>query len=167
MKKILIILGLSFLIFVGCSNPNPTVEKEEVITTHAWFAGDNSYLTFKDDLFIWYLEKEVTDDNFYQGSYTIYHGQEAIDYYVDSFSEIFDAQEAIDTSLAQAKANGLTEDNFIAMILHNQAATVDGEDREFEAYDSIYVGYYIEDEEGITLDFMNLSTGNRALFVSE
>lgn len=169
------------------------VNENIVIGNRFVVLNDDSEIQMDEDgSFIYYRTKEEYDGDYYKGTYEAYHGQEAVDKVV-SLEQYGITEEEIDRVIdstiesgyrlgdvsgqnsmfymlenytgekySNAETYDVDKDVFYCIILHNDILYMDGKEEEIE-HDTVYIGYYIE-EEGM-IDLLNIGTANSAVWV--
>lgn len=169
------------------------VNENIVIGNRFVVLNDDSEIQMDEDgSFIYYRTKEEYDGDYYKGTYEAYHGQEALDKVV-SLEQYGITEEEIDRVIdstiesgyrlgdvsgqnsmfymlenytgekySNAETYDVDKDVFYCIILHNDILYMDGKEEEIE-YDTVYIGYYIE-EEGM-IDLLNIGTANSAVWI--
>lgn len=169
------------------------VNENIVIGNRFVVLNDDSEIQMDEDgSFIYYRTKEEYDGDYYKGTYEAYHGQEALDKVV-SLEQYGITEEEIDRVIDSTIESGyrlgdvsgqnsmfymlenytgekysnvetydVDKDVFYCIILHNDILYMDGKEEEIE-HDTVYIGYYIE-EEGM-IDLLNIGTANSAVWV--
>lgn len=157
-------------------------DTENIITGNRFICLDDSEIQMKEDgSFIYYRTKEDYGGDYYQGTYEVYWGQEAVDKIV-SMEEYGLTEEELERTInankkgyhlgdisgknsiaymldeesySDAKTYDVSKDVFYCIILHNDILYMDGQTKEMNQ-DSIYIGYYVEEVK--TLDLLNIVT---------
>ena len=84
-------IGLLWILFalLGALTACTSEADSNPLAGTSWLASnDGSQWVFRDDgSFSWYRDKEVTDDYYYAGDYTVHCGEAAVDYLVDELSQ--------------------------------------------------------------------------------
>lgn len=169
------------------------VNENIVIGNRFVMLNDDSEIQMDEDgSFIYYRTKEEYDGDYYKGTYEAYHGQEALDKVV-SLEQYGITEEEIDRVIDSTIESGyrlgdvsgqnsmfymlenytgekysnvetydVDKDVFYCIILHNDILYMDGKEEEIE-HDTVYIGYYIE-EEGM-IDLLNIGTANSAVWI--
>lgn len=169
------------------------VNENIVIGNRFVVLNDDSEIQMDEDgSFIYYRTKEEYDGDYYKGTYEAYHGQEALDKVV-SLEQYGITEEEIDRVIdstiesgyrlgdvsgqnsmfymlenytgekySNAETYDVDKDVFYCIILHNDILYMDGKEEEIE-HDTVYIGYYIE-EEGM-IDLLNIGTANSAVWI--
>lgn len=169
------------------------VNENIVIGNRFVVLNDDSEIQMDEDgSFIYYRTKEEYDGDYYKGTYEAYHGQEALDKVV-SLEQYGITEEEIDRVIDSTIESGyrlgdvsgqnsmfymlenytgekysnvetydVDKDVFYCIILHNDILYMDGKEEEIE-HDTVYIGYYIE-EEGM-IDLLNIGTANSAVWI--
>ena len=169
------------------------VNENIVIGNRFVVLNDDSEIQMDEDgSFIYYRTKEEYDGDYYKGTYEAYHGQEALDKVV-SLEQYGITEEEIDRVIdstiesgyrlgdvsgqnsmfymlenytgekySNAETYDVDKDVFYCIILHNDILYMDGNEEEIE-HDTVYIGYYIE-EEGM-IDLLNIGTANSAVWI--
>lgn len=133
----------------------------DVVSGHSWEAPDESLLILDDDgTFKYYRDQDDFSDYYYEGTYEVYCGEDAVEYISEDLEEygvtekeqrdLFEGYEEYDI------------DNYYCMILTNEACYMDGENVLDETVVTPYFGFYIEDDDA--LDFANMNTANYYYF---
>lgn len=149
-------------------NSNSQMENKnnpkDMLTGKNMTARDGSLLQMKDDgTYIWYQKPEITDDNYYVGTYEIYFGENAISI-LDSMRQYgFTMQEQFDL-IERNKDIGLTKDDWYVMVQNVKERVVSGT-RKDSSDKFVYAGFY--HKEARVYDAVNCNTANYAVFTIE
>lgn len=136
-----------------------------ILAGTSWIAdNDGSQWVFDEDQsFHWYQTKEVTDDNYYAGTYEFHIGQDAIAYLTNELSEYGVTEEEIQKVIS---GNGeYTKDNFVCFSTTNQSFMIDGQEQLSNEMVTSYFGFLLKD--GTYLDIANMNTGTYYGFTKE
>lgn len=162
MRKIATVM-IAFVCLLGaCSSNDTSKETKDIISNITWYASDGSAMVLKDDTFAWYLDEDVQDDNVYKGTYDVYYGDDAIKYITTDLKDYGITEDELEDQFN--RNDNQSKENLCVFVLHNTSAIVDGEETEFDPYDTPYFGFYYEDDDRTTLDLANMNTGNYATF---
>lgn len=104
---------------------------------------DDSVIYFgEDQTFVWYLDDEEHEDNYYQGSYLTYRGVHARDVLVSEMTEYGVTDEELEEYFERNTGDDFySEENFTLLILQREYAIVDGSVVEEDLYDRHYMGF--------------------------
>lgn len=136
----------------------------EQIAGYSFTATDKSLIYFKSDkTFIWYRNKDNQTDNYYEGTYTVYKGDNALNYISESLTEYGltkDEQQKIITSRSTTEINA--KETYYNINLLNTKIVTNGIAQTINK--SIhYYGFLLKDQK--TLDFVNMQTASPVIFV--
>lgn len=138
------------------------IDSELNIRGYSYIGDDNSILSLNtNNEYIWYKDKETKNTNFYQGTYKILDGDEAISYIASNLEEY-----------------GLTEYNqyqniissnhsinqYYLIILNYEKIVIDGIEEQPTTLSSYFYGYYEEDN---YLDLTDISTNKKLGFTKK
>lgn len=177
MKKLLMTLLSSFCILtcVGCAQideDKTTVDTTQdevqdvgeitgVIAGHTLECDDGSSLQLKGDgSYVWYKDPGNTKNNYYEGTYSMYSGDDAVKAVADIEALGLSEKEQYKL-IEEHKEDGVTVDDWFLMIQHRSKKVVDGTTSE-DSDDIVYVGFYYDDLK--VYDALNCNTGNYAIF---
>ncbi len=152
-----VILVLGFLLSGCFSTSSDKKDKKKVrLDDTEWVSNpDLSCLSFEDDgEFRFYRDDDVRDDNYFEGEYDFYIGEDAIEYVTDDLEEYGLTKKEIDRFTEEEE----TRENFVCLVLHNESIIVDGEEVIDEPYDMPYYGFLEEDDDERTLTLVNMET---------
>lgn len=139
------------------------IDSELNIRGYSYIGDDNSILSLNtNNEYIWYKDKETKNTNFYQGTYKILDGDEAISYIASNLEEY-----------------GLTEYNqyqniissnhsinqYYLIILNYEKIVIDGIEEQPTTLSSYFYGYY--EEEDNYLDLTDISTNKKLGFTKK
>jgi hypothetical protein len=131
----------------------------------AWKTDDNSYMVYENNEDFKYYESEDNDGSYFEGTYDIYKGEEAVDYVtedLDSFGVTADELQRI------FDPNGDYDvKNFVCLVFHNEACYVDHEIYPGKPSDRPYYGWLIEKDSNLYLDIVDMKSGSSTLFVQK
>jgi hypothetical protein len=129
----------------------------------SYLAQDDSYLVLnKDKTFYWYIDKDNKKD-YYYGTYTVYRGENAIDYitkelYIFEISEEEQRQTIDNMDLKNAI------DHYYLINLSNEKLVLDKEETKMFK-DTRYYGFANENYD--EFDLLNLDADNYAVFIRD
>lgn len=136
----------------------------EQISGYSFTATDGSLIYFKPDkTFIWYKSKDNQMDNYYEGTYTVYKGENAIKYISESLTEYGltkDEQQKIIVSRSTTGINA--QESYYNINLLNTKIITNGVAQTINKT-THYYGFLLQDQK--TLDFANMQTANSVTFV--
>ena len=148
----LALLALLFLL-TACGGGNGSSKPFVAGTT--WTGSDQSYLIFgEDDSFAWYKDKDVTDDNYYKGTYEFYRGEEAMTYLTEDLSEYGVTKEEMEGVIDRADEYEL--EDLVCWTFHYTEIKIDGQDYSDKMDETSYYGFVLYDDS--YLDIANMST---------
>jgi hypothetical protein len=156
-----LILGM-LLSFAACSPdtattlPKATETPINVQTENSDIAGltwtvdaDGSEIRFFDDgTYIWYKNADVTNDNYYTGTFKLIRNEDAIVYLVKNYADYDLTEKGIrDEIAADVEAYGeRTMENYICLVLEHKLMVAGGAETELnEDFAVPHRGYYFED----------------------
>lgn len=164
-KKFAVLLLLAVLCcLAACSSQQAD---SDPLAGTSWLAdNDGSQWVFREDgSFSWYRDKEVTDDYYYAGDYTVHCGAAAVDYLVDDLSkneqllEYAHTREWVEFFIAQSAAidENYNIDNFICYSCDNKSYMLDGQEQLNGDWLTAYYGFILQEDN--RLEIINLRTG--------
>ncbi len=168
MKKIVAYLLLAALSFclAGCSDGEKAAA--DPLAGTSWIAdNDGSQWVFREDgSFSWYQDKEVTDDYYYAGDYTVRLGAAAVDYLVDDLSQTDElseyghTREWVDLLISQQAQfdSDYSLDNFICFSCDNKSYMLAGQEQLTGEWLTAYFGFIVGDAD--RLEIINMRTGS-------
>lgn len=136
--------------------------KNDVITGNNWqTAKDKSLLCLsKNGTFLWYRDSEDKSDNYYEGTYIVYCGVDAINYIANDLSKYgITKDEQLNFISRNIKQ---TINNYYCLVLNNETCIMGGKNTLSEIKTTPYYGFYYELDE--YLDFANMNTSNYIVF---
>jgi len=175
MKKLLMVLLSSFCILTcaGCTHDNEDKTTADtthdeiqneitgVIAGHTLECDDGSSLQLKGDgSYVWYKDPSNTKDNYYEGTYSMYNGNEAVKAVAD-IEALGLSEEEQYKLIEEHKKDGVTVDDWFLMIQHRSKKVVNNVPSE-NSDDIVYVGFYYDDLK--VYDALNCNTGNYTIF---
>lgn len=126
---------------------------------------DRSYLVFENDEDFKFSESDDKDADYFEGTYDIYTGEDAVDYMTDDLESygvtkdelqrLFDNNEEYDVA------------NFICLVLHCDACYIDNENTLDEPYDRPYMGWLLQDDDELFLDLTSMNSAEYVTFVQQ
>lgn len=155
----ILVLGV---LLSGCIRLSPNQKKEinyKLKDTEWITSPDPSVLVFEDKQnFCFYRDDDVRDDNYFEGEYDFYIGDDAVDYITEDLEEY---------GLTKKEINRFIDDdqpleNFVCLVLHNQSCIVDGEETVDEPYDTPFYGFLYDGGDERSLTLVNMNTANLA-----
>lgn len=127
-----------------------------------WTASDASQISFDaDGAFHWYQNPDVTDDNYFAGTYEVRYGMDEVIAYMETVIGVNKdtMQQVIDST------EDYTEENMICITLNHEEYMLNGEEQLSEPYINQYFGFLLAD--GTYLDIANVDTGTYYGFTKE
>lgn len=156
--SIIIVIGVvvgTILLLNNSNNSINNYDYEEIIGK-SFIMADNSYIVFKDNKrFIWYKTKEDKDNNYYEGTYTVYRGENAIRYISNELT-IYAVTEQEQRDLIDRNSKWQL-DNYFNINLHNERAFINNEETKMNS-DTNYFGFANNDY--TYFDIANMKTSN-------
>lgn len=132
----------------------------ENVLGHSFIASDNSYIIFnKDKTFYWYEDKENLSDNYYYGTYTIYRGENAVEYIAKDLA-VYSVTEKEQRRLLENKSIDL----YYNWNLKNTKLVINGEEQIIDK-DTHFYGILSENYDVFNL--VNMDAANYATFTLE
>lgn len=149
----------------------PAEQDQDLVFDAAYFAGtawtasnDNSQWVFDaDGSFHWYQSRQVTDDNYYAGTYQFYVGQEAWDYLLAYFSDMGLTEEDLLGVINDRPEYSL--ERFVCLVATNESFLLDGEEQLSAPTQTHYFGFLLEN--GSYLNIANMTTGSSYAFTKD
>ena len=142
-------------------------QENTLITEYIWQAsGDSSLIVCKKDgSFKYYQSADELNDNYYEGTYEFYMGEDAVTYITTDLSAYGVTRKELEGVFDRNEQ--YSESNFVIFVLNNEACIVDGENIVDSPYQTPYFGFYLEEDGVPYLDIANMNTGNYNLFVGK
>lgn len=151
----------------GCGSTSAQEDSggNDLLAGTSWIADNDGsqWIFHEDQTFAWYLSKEVTDDNYYAGTYEFHIGQDAIDYLTNTLSDYGVTKEEMQQIFDRNEEYAL--DNFICFSTTNQSFLLNGQEQLSEDVVTSYFGFVLLD--GTYLDIANMITGTYYGFTKE
>lgn len=140
---------------------------KKIIKNENWvLERQGSYLVFESNSRFRYYETYGDDDSsYYEGTYEIYVGRDAIEYVSEDLEEYGVTEEEIEELLAADK--DYCEENFVCIVLNNESCMVDGVNTLDEEVVAPYIGNYLIDGDESGLDLTNMNQATHVFFVPE
>ena len=130
------------------------------IIGHTCKANDNSMLYLNNDnTYMWYLNDNQHEDNYYQGRYNSYNGQEAIEY-ISTYLKEYGITEEEQENLFEEGTKKLR--NYYLIVLTCEKTKVDGKEQSEEIKTAYYYGFYSQIEK--QLDLTDIRTKKKITF---
>ena len=141
--------------------------KSLIIEEGSWVEENSgSFLVLENKKeFKYYKDYGVMDDYYYEGTYKIYVGEDAVDYVVNDLSEYYVEEDELEDLFD--RNDKYSEDNFICLVLNNDCCIIDGEETEVDLDSTPYFGFYLDDGKEKVLDIANMNSGNYYWFIPE
>lgn len=134
---------------------------EDVISGHSWEASDGSLLVLDDDgTFRYYRDQDDRSDYYYEGTYKVYCGEDAVEYIAEDLEEYGVTEEEQREIFERNEEYNV--DNYYCMVLTYEKCFIDGENTLEETVITPYFGFYYEKYE--ELDFANMNTATYYYF---
>lgn len=165
-NKLVLVMAVTCTIFLsGCAkdNQDPTA----IITEHKWKVSEEESLLVceKDETFKYYRYADDMTDSYYSGTYEFYMGEEAITYMETELSDYGITRDELEEVFNSY--DSYKEDNFICLVLNNEACIIEGENQIETPYQTPYFGFYLEEDNALYLDLVNMNAASYILFVAE
>lgn len=135
------------------------------IEGNSFYDTDKSKIIFNNDgTFVWYQDENITDDNYYKGTYTVKYGADAENYLKNTNFP----KTPLDFSKMDniyGKKDYYTKDNLIAFELKHTDAVANGKNMLEDADTNItYYFGFVSDEDGYKIDVVHIATGGYHTF---
>ena len=164
MKKIILVsivavIALTVLtaIFFWPSSEKSNYNYENIIGK-SFVMKDGSYIVFnKDKTFIWYKTKDDLEDNYYEGTYTVYRGENAIKHISEDLS-VYAVTEQEQRDLLERNPD-IKIDMYYNLNIVNKKLVMDKKEEKLD-YERHYYGYSNEEYNYFTL--LSMDTANYA-----
>ena len=160
------------LFFTGCGkNPqekeNDTTKTSSLITDHDWQAsGDESLITCETDgTFKYYRSAEDLTNNYFEGTYEFFIGEEAVTYITTTLSDYNVTEKELEDIFNRNEQ--YEEDNFVCLVLNNEKCIMDGVNQIDKPYQTPYFGFCLEEDGTLCLDLANMNTGNYSMYIAK
>lgn len=151
---------LSFVmlfVFTACDDNEEAEKKGDFISGYKWTTSENMMLDLQsNNTFKWYSSSSNRSDNYYSGTFETLVGQKAVDYLVEN------AGAAEDGQIKTMNEYGVALNEYYILILNNEECIREGKNVLEEKNTIIYVGFYKEKYESLTLT--NLTSGTEYIF---
>lgn len=151
----------------GCSGqagPEASAGKDLLAGTSWISADDGSQWVFgEDQSFYWYQTKDVTDDNYYGGTYECHAGRDGMDYLTGELASYGVSEEEMMSVIDSTEQ--YTLDKFICFSTTNKTFLLNGKEQLSDEVVTSYFGFLQSD--GSVLDVANMSTGTYYRFTKE
>lgn len=179
MKKKILSIGLIVSMLIGAvfmlsgcgisnkedsEDNNKTVEKNSKVIGYSYIEEtDDSLLNLNSDgTFEYYKDKDELEDYYYEGTYKVYQGTEAVEYIVNDLSSYGVTKSELEDLFE--RSSHYSEDNLYCVILTNKKCIIDGENVQDKPNDTPYYGFYLEDD---ILSLVNMKSANLYNFVKQ
>lgn len=128
---------------------------------YSYVCGDGSVCYFEEDgTFIWYQSDDNHDDNYYEGTYDVYYGEDAIEFVTEDLAEYSVTEDELDDYFDRnSDSEFYQESNFCSLVLHNDILFTGGEEQDL-GKDTYYMGFFADGY----YDAVNMITTNYASF---
>ena len=155
----IVIIALTVLGIILLKNSTESVNYDyEKIMGKSFVMKDESYIVFnKDKTFIWYKTKDDLEDNYYEGTYTVYRGENAIKYISNDLSK-YAVTEKEQRDLLKRNED-IKIDMYYNLNLVNKKLVMNKEEKKLD-YERHYYGYSNEEYNYFTL--LSMDTANYA-----
>lgn len=126
---------------------------------------DDSLLDLKSNgTFKYYQDKDELTDNYYEGTYTVYNGEDAVEYIANDLEKYgVTEEEQRDYFSRNAGKEMYKVDNYYCLVLKNKKCIIDGENTLTKTVETPYFGFYYKG----TLNITNMKSANIYNFVKE
>lgn len=140
--------------------PNNTTVTKDEISGHSFVDKyENSLLNLNiDGTFEYYQSKYVLTDNYYEGTYKVYNGEEAIDYIANELRE-YGVTEQEQRELFE-RNNNYDVENYYCLVLINTKCIINGENTLTSIIETPYFGFYNK-----SLGLLNIANMKTATYV--
>ncbi len=128
----------------------------------------NSYIvTESGNKFKYYKDKGVYDDNYYEGHYKFYMGEDAYRYVTEDLSSYGVTKNELDGLFA--RNDDYDKSNFVCLVLENEKCIMDGEDiyAGRSAVVTPYYGFFLRNGNDAALDVANMNKAEYYYFIPE
>lgn len=123
---------------------------------------DNSLLDLKSDgTFLYYKDKDDKTDNYYEGTYVVYQGEDAIKYIANDL-ETYGLTEEEQKDLIRRNEE-YKEENYYCLVLKNNKCIMNGKNTLTSTIETPYYGFFFEQID--TLMIVNMKSANIYNFV--
>lgn len=131
-----------------------TDEVADVISGYTWEEVDGSLLELKsNNTFRYYRDKNDLSNNYYEGTYKVYCGEEAVKYISEDLSKYNLTEEEQRNIFTRSDIYSIN--NYYCLVLNNKTCIVNGKNTLANPTLTPYYGFYIDN--GI-LDIANMNT---------
>lgn len=135
-----------------------------MVANTSWIARDKSCMVFmEDDRYAWYQTKEITDDNYYAGTYQLFLGEAALKHLTVDLEEYGVTEDEMQQVFDKNEEYSL--ENFVCMTIENDSFMLNGEEQLDQNKEVSYFGFLLQD--GTYLDIANMTTGTYYGFTKE
>jgi len=138
-----------------------------IITDYNWKGANDGSLIICEvgETFRYFQSADNLEDNYYEGTYEFYVGQDAVDYVTTTLSEYAVTEEELEGLFERSDEYDVSD--FVCFVLHNEACIVDGENTVDEPYTTPYFGFCFEEDGTFYLDIANMNTANYHTYIAE
>ena len=165
-KDILISIILIIIIFIIFLYIFNFIRKNDYNYKHisgSYTAQDNSYLVLNSDkTFYWYIDKD-NKDNYYYGTYSVYRGENAIEFLTKDLSIYEITEEEQRQTIENIDIKDAIDHYYLLNIQNEKVVTNGKENKIFK--ETRYYGFATEDYN--EFDFLNVDANNYAVFIRE
>lgn len=158
--------AMMFASCTGKESENDTVATS-VIYDYNWQASqDESLMVCEEDgSFKYYQSADDMTDNYYEGTYEFYVGDNAVDYITSELSDYGLTEDELEEIFK--RNDEYNEENFVCLVLNNESCIIDGENQIQSSYKTPYYGFYLEENGKTYLDIANMNTGNYVTYIAK
>ncbi len=157
------------LVLAGCSSPqeNKNPYDSSLISDYDWQAsGDGSLITCNTDgTFQYYRSADDLTNNYFEGTYTFFIGEEAVQHITTELSSYAVTETELETVFESNEE--YNESNFVCLVLNNEKCFMDGINQIETPYQTPYFGFCLEEDGNLYLDIANMNTGNYTLYIAK
>ncbi|MBR5387175.1 MAG: hypothetical protein IK142_06315 [Clostridiales bacterium] len=146
------------------SSSNDEISDSDITSVDWIDEEDGSYLVFqRGHTFRYYMTADDLDDNYYEGSYELYVGDEAIEFISEDLEEFGVTEDEIEDLIEMN--DEYTEENVVLLYLHYDCRMQNGVDTLSGLRDAPYCGFAITDDGELNLDLVNMNSANYYYFI--
>lgn len=119
---------------------------------------EDSLLDLKrDGTFLYYRDKDDLTDNYYEGTYEVYQGEDAVEYITTELVSYGVTEQELRAFFTR-NTGEMSVDNFYCLVLNNQTCIINGENTIDTPVATPYYGFYLEDQNLFRIVNMNTAS---------
>lgn len=157
---ILLVILLALAIFVG---KDRLAKKTDEISGYSYVENDLLLDLKSDGSFRYYQDKNKLTDSYYEGTYKVYNGEDAIKFITNDLKD-FGITEKEQRDLLDRNSEYMLN-NYYCLVLENNKCIINGKNTLTKPVETPYIGFYLKDTD--TLNLTNISSANVYNFVKQ